>query len=112
MSAFSVIAEALARVEYKLDLAINGLKILTEGKNFTCKPMEFTGHACPVCLHPVSYEVDIPKCVVVRRCECKTGKLPPTIPLTPVETKSGDKKHEFRYRYDDETDDSDRSKEG
>lgn len=72
-----ILAEALARVEYKLDLLM---------QNFGIKgaPMEFEASYCPVCSQPVKYQIDVVKNVVVRRCGCKTGKSAAIIPLTAI----------------------------
>lgn len=74
---FALIAEAVLRIEHKLDALLR----------FTCAPvmpMHFVGQACPACQMPVDYTVDIKAGVVVRRCECKTGKVAATLPLMPV----------------------------
>lgn len=78
--ALGIIAEALARIEYKLDLIIEKLMMGTR----TITPMHFIGHSCPVCGKRVDYQIDVSKNVVIRHCGCSTGKLPMTIPLTPV----------------------------
>lgn len=76
--ALNVIAEAVLRIEYKLDLMLKAAGISSQ------MPMHFIGHMCPVCNHSIDYVVDIQHQVVVRRCDCKTGKVPSTIPLIPV----------------------------
>lgn len=82
-----ILAEALARIEHKLDLVLKTLKYpeSTELK----MPMQFSGHQCPVCMMPVNYQIDIMKNVVVRRCDCTTGKVPPSSPLFPVTPSPG-----------------------
>lgn len=75
----SIIAEAVLRVEYKLDALLRFLKIPV------AMPMHFIGHQCPGCNSPVDYVIDIQHQVVVRRCNCKTGKVPSTIPLLPLQ---------------------------
>jgi hypothetical protein len=64
-----ILAEALARVEFKLDLIMKHLKITAP------VPMSYQGQSCPVCNFPVEYQVDISKQVVVRKCQCGTGKV-------------------------------------
>lgn len=76
--ALGIIAEWLARIEHKLDLLLNTI-------GGTHLPMHFVGHSCPVCKKNVDYQIDIGKNVVTRRCGCSTGKLPMTVPLTPVD---------------------------
>lgn len=71
-----VFAETLAQVQYKLDLIIRHLKI-------PAAPMHFQGHVCPVCNAYVDYQVDVMKGIVMRACNCKTGKIA-SLPLTPV----------------------------
>lgn len=81
MSALSTIAEAIARLEYKLDLVI---RFLMPNGNY--KPMHFFGHECPVCKNTVDYQIDMANKIVVRKCNCKSGKIPVEIeiPLVPV----------------------------
>ncbi len=73
-----VLAEALARIEFKLDLLLKAAELLPP------MPMHFQGHTCPVCGLPVDHQIDLVKNVVVRRCGCKTGKQPALTPLFPV----------------------------
>ena len=73
----AVLAEALARVEYKLDSIIKAL-------NLPVMPMQSVmSSVCPVCSRTVTYQMDIVNGVVVRKCDCSTGKLPPTLSLLP-----------------------------
>ena len=74
-----LLAEAILRSEHKLDALLKHFKIQTQ-------PMHFIGQVCPVCHHNIDYLIDIQHQVVIRRCNCKTGKVPSTIPLTPVTT--------------------------
>lgn len=76
----SILAEALARIEHKLDLLLDGLFM----KNTVHNKVHFIGQTCPVCLEYVDYQIDVQHQVVVRRCGCKTGKIPSAIPLLPV----------------------------
>jgi hypothetical protein len=108
MSANAALAEAVARLEYKLDLVLHALR--SSGSLSMCMPMDLPGHSCPACLQPVAYDVDLGSCVVVRRCECKTGKLPPTLPIFPVEPSEKDKDNERRDS-DDEPRDRKRRKD-
>lgn len=75
--ALSLLAEALLRIEHKLDAILHAFEIVA-------KPMGFIGTACPVCKQPVQYQMDIVHNVVKRRCGCATGMIPSTIPLIPV----------------------------
>lgn len=71
------IAEAIARLEHKIDA-------LLRHNNVRVDPMQFTGVPCPVCKMNIDYVIDLEHQVVTRRCDCKTGKIPPTTPLFPV----------------------------
>lgn len=73
----AILAEALARIEHKLDY-------LLRHHSVPVMPMYFTGNSCPVCNKLIEYQVDVKHQVVVRRCDCTTGKIPSAIPLTPV----------------------------
>lgn len=73
----AILAEALARIEHKLDY-------LLRHHNVPVLPMYFTGNACPVCNKLIEYQIDVKHQVVVRRCDCTTGKIPSAIPLSPV----------------------------
>lgn len=73
------LAEAILRIEYKIDAlmrAIGGGPI---------PPMHFIGQVCPACNMPIDYTVDLIEQIAIRRCGCKTGKVPATIPLLPVQ---------------------------
>ena len=76
--AFHIIAEALARIEHKLDA------ILRHGKVPAPPPMSFMGATCPACNQTVEYQVDLQNNVVVRKCQCSTGKFVSMIPLFPT----------------------------
>lgn len=69
------IMEALARVEHKLDALMRHLKIPMPA------PMHFVGSMCPACGALIDYQVDINHGVVVRKCNCKTGKFPTKLDL-------------------------------
>ena len=73
---FSLLAEALARMEHKIDLLLTHFKVNT-------KPMHFYGISCPVCKQQIEYVIDIQQNIVKRKCGCSTNKQP-SIQLTPV----------------------------
>lgn len=70
-----ILAEAVARIEHKLDLLLKHNKV--QGLQ-----VHFPGQTCPLCQYLIDYQVDLIKNVVVRRCKCSTGKVAPTIPLS------------------------------
>lgn len=76
--AFHIIAEALARIEHKLDA------ILRHGRVPAPAPMSFMGTTCPACNQTIEYQVDLQHNVVVRKCQCSTGKFVSSIPLFPT----------------------------
>lgn len=69
--AFGIITEALARIEYKIDLVLKHLKIPVT----LMQPMHFVGVQCPACQMMIQYTVDPVHGVVTRQCNCKTGKV-------------------------------------
>lgn len=75
--ALDTLAEAIVRVEHKVDMLIRHFKL-------SSVPMHFPGQTCPICGSFIDYQIDIMKSVVVRKCQCSTGKVAPTIPLVPV----------------------------
>lgn len=75
--ALGIIAEAVLRVEHKLDLLLKFLKV-------PAQQMHFPGQPCAVCGQAVEYQIDLMKSVVYRRCGCSTGKQPPAQPLIPT----------------------------
>lgn len=77
MPADDVLAEGIARLEHKVDAIIRHLNVVST-------PMSFPGQACPVCTSFIDYQIDVVRGVVVRKCKCSTGKVPPMIPLVPV----------------------------
>jgi hypothetical protein len=81
------IAEWLARIEFKIDLLLKALVGSTAFKT----PMEFSTEPCPVCREPVLYQLHHQYGFVIRRCGCKTGKVPSTIPLVPLGDTNGSK---------------------
>jgi hypothetical protein len=70
MPADNVLAEALARIEHKLDRLLDRQLV---------QPIEQLGArvACPVCKQKVDYQVDQINKVIVRKCGCKTGLQAP-----------------------------------
>ena len=79
----SILAEALARIEHKVDLLLHSLKV--PGHTYPkMQTLQFSNGQCPVCEAPIEYQIDVQHQVVVRRCDCKTGKVPSAIPLLPV----------------------------
>ena len=75
MSADSVLAEALARVEHKLDVLISLIAMGGLAGKFA--QMGAPDHTCPLCHQQVKYQVDIFKGVVTRQCGCSTGLQAP-----------------------------------
>lgn len=80
LGAINVLAEALLRIEHKLDVIMRGIGI-SEGVH---PQLHFVGQVCPVCKQQIEYQVDIANQVVKRRCGCTSGKQPPLIPLIPA----------------------------
>lgn len=79
--ALGILAEAVLRIEHKLDIIMKRLGFL----DATPFPqLHFVGNTCPVCCQVIEYQIDITHNVAVRKCGCKTGKQPSIIPLTPV----------------------------
>jgi hypothetical protein len=76
--ALAIIAEAVLRIEHKLDAILRHLLVPMP------LPMHFSGSMCPACGQLVDYQIDFKNQVVVRRCGCKTGKIPSAIPMLPV----------------------------
>ncbi len=80
--ALAILAEAVARIEHKIDQILTRLTFLDK----TPFPqLQFDGLMCPVCAKTVNYQVDVNHGVVARKCGCVTGKLPPLTPLFPVQ---------------------------
>lgn len=80
------IAEWLARIEFKLDTLLRAIA----KPMYLSTPMEFSTDPCPVCKEAVQYQLHHQLGYVLRRCGCKTGKIPSTIPLVPVGDNNGD----------------------
>jgi len=68
---FGIITEWLARMEFKIDQLMSVIN-----PNAGAKKLHFVGHQCPVCRVNVDYAVDPIHGVVIRKCDCKTGKVP------------------------------------
>lgn len=73
----AILAEALARLEHKVDAVCKAV-------GASVYPMHFSGNTCPSCSKVIDYQIDVVNQVVVRRCDCTTGKVPSAIPLLPV----------------------------
>jgi hypothetical protein len=84
MASDAILAEALLRIEHKLDILIRSLGLPRE----EITPLHFTvGQSCPICLLPIEHVIDIQDQVAKRRCGCSTGKVPSAILDTPEEVK-------------------------
>jgi len=88
MAADSKHAEALARIEHKIDVLMSMMMFLVAnqpgGRSQLMTPTSAERarvgspqHKCPLCAEIVEYFVDPIDSVVVRKCGCKTGKLAP-----------------------------------
>jgi hypothetical protein len=76
-----ILAEALARIEHKIDLLFN-----VQGAQFNAHPlMQFPGNMCPVCKGQVRYVIDIQHNMAKRMCGCTTGVVATDIDLTPYD---------------------------
>lgn len=77
--ALAIIAEALARIEHKLDVIIrNVIPFASTAEN----SMSFF-NICPLCQRVVEHQIDLQHNVVVRRCGCSSRMFPSVVPLTP-----------------------------
>jgi hypothetical protein len=77
----SELGEALARLEHKIDHLIRRQEKLEKALAFPLTP-DITARlgeptTCPICREPVKHQVDVLKKIIVRRCGCKTGLVPP-----------------------------------
>lgn len=79
------IMEAIARVEYKVDAIMRHLKVPMPA------PMHFAGSMCPGCGMLIDYQVDLQHGVVVRKCNCKTGKIPTKLEFLTPKPVTGEK---------------------
>jgi hypothetical protein len=82
-AALNVIAEALARVEYKLDMLLWALNA-TKNTTMAAPNLGANMTRCPLCFDLIQYQVDIINQVTKRVCGCKTGMQPPTISFLPA----------------------------
>lgn len=82
MSSPNTLAEALARVEHKLDLLLESQAGLD--RQLQLRSVGDPEHLCPVCQQAVKYHVDIMSKLLTRTCGCSTGKSAP-LNLTPFE---------------------------
>lgn len=77
MSALHKLAEALARIEHKVDVLLHwnfspqhySLLAIPQLKDFS--------HSCPICCQTVQYLVDPGAEILIRKCGCATGKQAP-----------------------------------
>ncbi len=75
-SADAVLAEALARVEYKLDLLLRNLGAINA-------PLMSRESNCPACTKDFRYLIDTTNGMVVRSCGCSTGLFPMKLQFNP-----------------------------
>ena len=90
--ASDVLAEALVRIEHKVDILVRGTEVMFKALKIPAmlyKPLHFTGESCPVCQMPIDYQIDVLKKVVFRKCGCKTGKIPPAMDLVTIAQPGG-----------------------
>lgn len=111
MSADAKFAEALARIEHKLDLTMKMVARLLETNPMNVQILQDVQfdqvsnkqHECFLCGVAVEYAIDPVDSIVVRKCNCKTGKIaldmkafaPPAMPVPKKETDNGEQ-HEDR----------------
>ena len=74
MAADNVLAEALVRLEHKVELLLGDIIRMN---HITKCPQLGDIVMCPVCNQKVDYQVDQINKVVVRKCSCKTGLQAP-----------------------------------
>lgn len=74
--AFHILAEALLRIEHKVDILLRGVYASNAHPQ-----MSFVGVPCPVCKMPIEYVVDIEHQVAVRKCSCSSGKVTSSFPI-------------------------------
>lgn len=77
MAAEDILAEALCRLEYKMDYLFRAVSSLAPTEKVL--PMVSPGDTCPFCSKIVEYQVNVNKNVVSRKCGCKTGKIVPDL---------------------------------
>lgn len=82
--AFGILAEALARIEHKVDALLDVLKSTsTFGQYYRIPKVGDFSHNCPVCEKQVEYYIDAREGILRRKCGCKTGKVA-AVKLEPV----------------------------
>ena len=108
MSAEAVLAEALARVEYKLDV-LHAYFSKTDPARFLPLLAVVLGskdQTCTACGQPVEHQIDFMNQVVTRKCGCSTGKLapidlgafaPPVLPAREIPNGGSGDQQEDRY---------------
>jgi hypothetical protein len=105
MAADDKLAEAISRVEHKVDLLLvlvaKTLPLNPANQKFLEELLKYaqvgsSQHKCPLCSQPVEYIVDSIDAIVVRKCGCKTGKIaldlkafaPPALPVPKKENEN------------------------
>ncbi len=101
---FHVLAEALARIEHKMDLILQQEK--KRNPQLLIPPVGAFLHNCPVCSEQVKYIVDPILAVLIRKCGCKTGMQAP-INLEAFKPPSAAGDTHGRSRYEDGNDSGD-----
>lgn len=113
MSADDKMAEALARIEHKIDvlmaLMARSMTPSPANQTFLENVMKYEqvgskSHKCFLCAKSVEYIVNTADAVVVRKCGCTTGKIaldlkafaPPALPGSTKENDSGEQQQEDR----------------
>ena len=81
------LAEAMARIEYKLDLLLEG----QAGGQVRSYASLGSARRCPACGQPVRHQLGVFTKAVTRICGCKTGIVPPPdmAALAPPEAAGG-----------------------
>lgn len=75
MNSIHALAEALVRIEHKVDIALSALR--KANPILTIPSVGDFNHTCPVCQQQVTYMIDSLARILVRKCGCKTGLQPP-----------------------------------
>lgn len=83
------LAEALARVEHKVDLILRS--IAENYPSTLLTTLADPSHVCPLCNLSVTYQVDLMGQSLTRNCGCRTGvqaplNLQPFAPPAPTES--------------------------
>lgn len=72
--------EALARIEHKVDVALDLVMEMVGAMRIVRMVIPKMGdltHKCPICKKDVKYMVDVVEKSVAAQCDCKTGKFAP-----------------------------------